>query len=102
MKVAGSKSTGISERLSSPMLSLGRSSGSSSKGEQPSMAAKAERTTSSGLRQQFQLPNEGANSHGPHESSQREELNVIRTLADVHSILAEVSDKIYCTMTGLN
>lgn len=87
LKATVSKSSSVTERLSSPMLSQGRSS-ASSKADRNS-PSKAERVTSSGLHQ-FQLANESStHSHGE-ESRHREELNVIRTLAEVHCLLAEV------------
>lgn len=76
----------MTERLSSPMSSQAHSSASSKADRNNS--SKAERD-SSGLRQ-YQLTNESStHSHGD-ESRRREELNVIRTLAEVHCLLAEV------------
>lgn len=74
LRTAMSRSSTIGERLSSPMLSQGRSSTSS----------RADRTTSD-LRPSLRLSYTHAD-----QSQQREELSLIRTIADVHCLLAEV------------
>lgn len=73
-----SKST-LTDRLSSPLLSQGYSS----------VSSKPDRMTSSGLGQ-FQLTHESSSHSHADESRQREELGLIRTLAEVHCLLAEV------------
>lgn len=64
---------------------------SSSAVSQPhsNISSKGDRITSSTFRQ-FQLTNEGSFYSHLDESRHREELNLIRTLAEIHCLLAEV------------
>lgn len=78
LKGIASKST-VAERFSSPLLSQGQSSGSS----------KGDRMSSSYGRQLHQTRESSSHSHAE-ESRHREELAMLRTLAEMHCVLAEV------------
>lgn len=72
----------IAERFSSPMLSQGQTSSASSKGDR--------RISSSPYSRQLHLAHESSSHSHFEKSRHKEEVTLIRTIAEVHCVLAEV------------
>ena len=79
--------SGIAERLSSPMFSQGMSNTSS---RVDRISSKPDQLSSSPLHYYHVTP-EGSSHSSNKESRQKEEMSVVRSLAEVHCVLAEVS-----------